>query len=165
MKTFRLTMTAALVGGLFAAAAPAQAVACGEERLTRAEVVAATHAARERGELGVMAGEDSGSFWMSRQPVAVTPRAAAVAQASPGLAGEDGGSFALSRETLADPRTRAEVQAEAALANRLAWTVTVTGEDGGAAGVAAVLPREDRVLAQHGFACPMPMAALRTVVR
>jgi hypothetical protein len=87
-----------------------------------------------------------------------------VARADPGFAGEDGGSFALAREARQGERTRAEVQAEAALANRLAWTVAVTGEDA-RTGQALVRPSEDCVLAQHGFACPMPMAALRTVVR
>lgn len=99
MKAIKITLIAAAV---FAAVC-ARAEHVG---LTRAEVVAELDAARASGELGAYAGEDSGSFHLSRHGVGAQKTRAEVvseleqARSDGSLAsaqGEDSGSFVPSR--------------------------------------------------------------------
>lgn len=103
MNAFKKTLLALGIG--LAATAITRAQEVPVER-TRAEVIAELDAARSGGELGVLLGEDSGSFHLASQPMAWTRtraevRAEAVATRKNGEStmylGEDSGSFYLMR--------------------------------------------------------------------
>ena len=102
MKTFRLTMAAA---SMLCALGTANTQAQGDAPPSRADVVAEVLAARAAGTLGVLVGEDSGSFHFAAE---VSPgrtraevRAQLVAARESGeldaYTGEDSGSFYLAR--------------------------------------------------------------------
>jgi hypothetical protein len=131
----KITMVAAL--GLVAGVALAQQDA---PALSRAQVVAELDAARAAGQLGIMNGEDSGSFYLARQstPSHVT-RAEVVAEMQAAraagqlgvMSGEDSGSFYLASYRTPSTRTRGEVIAEMQAARAAGQLGVMTGEDSG----------------------------------
>jgi hypothetical protein len=107
---------------------------------TRADVVAEVHAARTAGTLGVLHGEDSGSFHLSRQlaPSGLTRdevRAQVAAARAAGELGamnaEDGGSHFLALHAAPGTRSRDEVRAEMLAARASGELQAMTGEDSG----------------------------------
>ena len=110
--------------------------------LTRAEVIAERDAARASGWTLAMAGEDSGSHYLSQQrQVSTRARAEAVTQYGARLAdgwsvamvGEDSGSHYLSQQRWVSTRTRAEVRADLEAASRSGELAAMSSEDSGSA--------------------------------
>jgi hypothetical protein len=143
MKHFQLIGVA--LAALIATTAGAQT---GER--SRAEVVAELHAARAAGLLGVMDGEDSGSFHLSRHPVASTLTRAEVRAAmltarhsgeTAALTGELAGRH-ITEPAWAGTRTRAEVRAEMLLARASGEMQALSGEDSGSVHLARLWSRE-----------------------
>jgi hypothetical protein len=131
----KITMVATL--GLVAGAALAQQDA---PALSRAQVVAELDAARAAGQLGIMTGEDSGSFYLARQSTpsgvaradVIAETTAAVAAGQLGaMTGEDSGSFYLASHSTPGTKTRAEVVAEMQAARAAGELGVMTGEDSG----------------------------------
>ncbi|MBI5722013.1 MAG: DUF4148 domain-containing protein [Burkholderiales bacterium] len=166
MKANQFTMTMAAVLAMFGTA---QANPGCETPLTRAQVAAETVAARDDGRFQAMTGEDSGSFWLSRQATATSlTRAEVVAQMREGggqaraMTGEDSGSFQLARQTTPSARTRAVVLAEVTEARRAGDLAALTGEDSGSVHLARQdAGRGDSVL----FACRVPDERIAARVR
>lgn len=135
MKANQFTMTMAAVLAMLGSA---QANPGCETPLTRAQVAAETVTARDDGRFHALTGEDSGSFWLSRQPATRSlTRAEVVArmheadEQGQGATGEDSGSFQLARQPAPSTRTRAEVVAEVLEARRAGDLAALTGEDSG----------------------------------
>jgi hypothetical protein len=112
--------------------------------VTRADVIAELDAARSSGELAGMAGEDSGSIWLSRQAqerertaqrTAPLQRSARAAPQGVGcsnaMLSEDSGSFCLAALPNTSTLTRAQVVAELLQARDSGMLQATLGEDSG----------------------------------
>lgn len=135
MNSFQLTTATIAALCAFGSAAAGQ-----DTPRSRADVVAEVQAARAAGTLGVLNGEDSGSFLLSRQdtPTGLTRdevRAQLAAARAAGEVGamsaEDSGSHFLALHATPGTRSREEVRAEMLAARASGELQAMTGEDSG----------------------------------
>ena len=143
MKTYRLTVAAlSLIGALVAANVQAE----GDSPRSRADVVAEVLAARAAGTLGVLAGEDAGSFHMLREPSTSRPRADVVAELAEWRTSGAMAAFRAEFEGLVSQGstmppstlTRAEVRAQVLAARASGELDAYAGDDSGSFHLARV---------------------------
>jgi len=133
-----------------------QAMADQDTPTTREQVLAELEAARASGELHAMVGEDSGSFWLARQPNRSTltraqVKAELVAAGGPQAVAintsESGNSATFAAAVGAGPLTRAQVHAEVLRARSRGELYAMVGEDSGSSLPAGFATQRDVIYA------------------